>query len=123
VREAVTLERLEYCILLDEDGNKRFIQGPAVVFPKPTESFVEKAGARKFRAIELNENSGIYLKVIAPYEENGALQGRRRAVPDGQGSDDLLPAARSTRSSSTASRRSTTRSRSRRARRATCSTG
>ena len=31
VREAVTLERLEYCILLDEDGNKRFIRGPAVV--------------------------------------------------------------------------------------------
>jgi major vault protein len=37
VREAVTLERLEYCILLDEDGNKRFVQGPAVVFPEPTE--------------------------------------------------------------------------------------
>jgi len=71
VREAVTLERLEYCILLDENGNKRYIQGPAVVFPKPTESFVEKDGARKFRAIELNENSGIYVKVIAPYEEKG----------------------------------------------------
>ncbi|MCA9693398.1 MAG: hypothetical protein KC636_27630, partial [Myxococcales bacterium] len=25
VRRAVTLERLEYCILLDEDGNKRYI--------------------------------------------------------------------------------------------------
>jgi major vault protein len=71
VREAVTLERLEYCILLDEDGNKRFIQGPDVVFPKPTETFVEKQGTRKFRAIELNENSGLYVKVIAPYEENG----------------------------------------------------
>lgn len=71
VRTAVTLERLEYCILLDEDGNKRFIRGPAVVFPRPTETFVEKNGARKFRAIELNENSGIYVKVIAPYEENG----------------------------------------------------
>ncbi len=70
VREAVTLERLEYCILLDEDGNKRFIRGPAVVFPRPTEGFVEKGGARKFRAIELNENSGIYVKVIAPYEES-----------------------------------------------------
>jgi major vault protein len=71
VRTAVTLERLEYCILLDEDGNKRFIRGPAVVFPRPTETFVEKNGARKFRAIELNENSGLYVKVIAPYEENG----------------------------------------------------
>ncbi|KAF1080223.1 MAG: hypothetical protein GQF41_3391 [Candidatus Rifleibacterium amylolyticum] len=71
LREAVTLERLEYCILLDEDGNKRFIQGPAVVFPSPTETFVEKGGSRKFKAIELNEISGIYVKVIAPYTENG----------------------------------------------------
>jgi major vault protein len=69
VREAVTLERLEYCILLDEDGNKRFIRGPAVVFPRPTESFIERGGARKFRAIELSETSGIYVKVIAPYED------------------------------------------------------
>jgi len=67
VQDAVTLERLEYCVLLDEDGNKRYIQGPAVVFPEPTESFVETDGRRKFRAIELNENSGLYVKVIAPY--------------------------------------------------------
>lgn len=70
VRNAVTLERLEYCILLNEDGNKRYIKGPDVVFPKPTETFVEKSGSRKFRAIELNENSGLYIKVIAPYSEN-----------------------------------------------------
>ncbi|MGV8119493.1 MAG: SPFH domain-containing protein [Candidatus Xenobiia bacterium LiM19] len=69
VREAVTLERLEYCILLDEDGNKRFIEGPAVVFPRPTEQFVEKSSARKFKAIELNEISGLYIKVIAPYTD------------------------------------------------------
>ncbi len=71
VRNAVTLERLEYCILLDEDGNKRYIRGPMVVFPKPTETFVERNGLRKFKAIELNEISGLYIKVIAPYEENG----------------------------------------------------
>ncbi len=71
VRHAVTLERLEYCILLDEDGNKRYIKGPAVVFPEPTEMFVEKNGVRKFKAIELDENSGLYIKVIAPYEEEG----------------------------------------------------
>jgi major vault protein len=69
VREAVTLERLEYCILLDENGNKTYLQGPAVVFPQPTETFVEREGANKFRAIELNENSGIYIKVIAPYQD------------------------------------------------------
>lgn len=69
VRDAVTLERLEYCILLDEDGRKSYLQGPQVVFPKPSETFVERDGARKFRAIELNENSGIYVKVIAPYSD------------------------------------------------------
>jgi major vault protein len=71
VREAVTLERLEYCILLDEDGNKRFIKGPAVVFPEPTETFVVREGRRKFKAIELGENSGLYIKVIAPYQDEG----------------------------------------------------
>lgn len=71
LRTAVTLERLEYCILLDEDGNKRFIQGPAVVFPSPTETFVRKNNTCKFKAIELNEISGLYIKVIAPYSENG----------------------------------------------------
>ncbi|MBF0118786.1 MAG: hypothetical protein HQK79_08115 [Desulfobacterales bacterium] len=69
IREAVTLERLEYCTLLDEDGNKRYIKGPDVVFPRPTEIFLEKGGSRKFKAIELNEISGLYIKVIAPYKE------------------------------------------------------
>jgi major vault protein len=69
-REAVTLERLEYCILLDENGEKRYMQGPAVVFPKPTEKFVESDERnRKFRAIELNDQSGLYVKVIAEYAE------------------------------------------------------
>jgi len=72
IRDAVTLERLEYCILLDEDGNKRYVQGPKVVFPEPTEVFLEKEGSRKYKAIELNENSGIYVKVIADYEEKGS---------------------------------------------------
>ncbi len=80
VREAATLERLEYCILLGEDGNKRYIQGPAVVFPRPTETFIERQGSRKFRAIELNENSGIYLKVIAPYVDEAT--GRAYKVGD-----------------------------------------
>jgi major vault protein len=70
-RDAVTLERLEYCVLLDENGNKRYVRGPAVVFPRPTETFVKREGSAKFRAIELNELSGLYVKVIASYEEAG----------------------------------------------------
>ena len=69
-REAVTLERLEYCILKDEDGNKRYVHGPDVVFPKPTESFVTSpSGGYVFRAIELSKISGIYVKVIASYDD------------------------------------------------------
>ena len=71
VRKAVTLERLEYCILLDQNGDKRYLKGPAVVFPKPTEEFLEQDGKKKFKALELNDNMGIYLKVIADYEEDG----------------------------------------------------
>jgi major vault protein len=71
VRDAITLERMEYCILLNENGEKRFVKGPAVVFPEPTETFVEIDGKREFRAVELNENSGIHVKVIAEYEEGG----------------------------------------------------
>ena len=72
VRDAVTLERLEYAILKDEDGEKRYVHGPAVVFPEPTEVFVESPkGGAIFRALELSPISGIYIKVIAEYEENG----------------------------------------------------
>ena len=71
VREAVTLERLEYCILKDEDGNKRYCHGPEVVFPEPTESFVTSPkGGYVFRAIELSPISGIYVKVIAEYTDD-----------------------------------------------------
>jgi major vault protein len=72
VQEAVTLERLEFCILIDEDGNKRYEKGPQVVFPKPTEEFwQDQTSARKFKAIELNLIQGLHIKVIAAYEEGG----------------------------------------------------
>ena len=74
VRNAVTLERLEYCILKDEDGNKRYMHGPAVVFPEPTETFVEQNGSIKYRAIELSEISGVYVKVIADYTDSNTKQ-------------------------------------------------
>lgn len=65
------MERLEYCILLDQNGDKRYVKGPDVVFPKPTEEFLEQDGKKKFKALELNDNMGIYLKVIADYDEDG----------------------------------------------------
>lgn len=69
VREAVTLERMEFCILKEERGEKRYVQGPDVVFPSPTETFVEINGEVKFKPIELTPISGLYIKVIADYKE------------------------------------------------------
>ena len=72
VREAVTLERLNYAILKNEDGQKRYVHGPAVVFPEPTETFIMNTdNSPIFRALELSPISGIYVKVIASYEQNG----------------------------------------------------
>jgi major vault protein len=84
VSQAVTLERLEYCLLLDENGNKRYERGPAVVFPTATEKFVSKQADSalpsesgegdnrrtvKLKAIELNDQMGLYVKVIADYDD------------------------------------------------------
>ena len=77
--DAVTLENLEYAILLDENGSKRYVYGPSVVFPEPTETFIvnknnaNEDGNRKyiFKAIELSETSGVYIKVNTDYEEKG----------------------------------------------------
>lgn len=77
VRSAVSLERLEYCLLRDQDGNKRYVRGPAVVFPKPTEAFVTNKAdgeTRKFKAIELGIKNGIHVKVIANYTDEGGQE-------------------------------------------------
>lgn len=80
-REALTLERLEYAILIDENGRKRYERGPTVVFPHPTERFMEMADekdkskrTRKFQAIELNDIQGIHIKVIADYKDEATGQ-------------------------------------------------
>ncbi len=67
VREAVTLRRLEYCVVVGENGRRRTVRGEAVVFPAPDEHFVEVDGRRCFRAIELSETTGLHLKVTAPH--------------------------------------------------------
>ncbi len=74
VRDAVTLESLQYCVLLSENGKKRFVYGPDVVFPEPTEVFVREGNgnrgdSRIFRALELNSQMGIHVKVIADYTD------------------------------------------------------
>lgn len=81
VRDALTLETLEYAILVSETGKKRYEIGPQVVFPLPTERFVESpddAGrpSKKLRAIELNELQGIHVKVIADYVDDDGKKHR-----------------------------------------------
>ena len=69
VRDAVTLEQLEYCCMIDESGKKEHPRGPAVVFPTPTQVFdKDSKGRRKFRPIELNTINGIHLKVTANFQ-------------------------------------------------------
>ncbi len=71
VRDAVRLELLEYCQLRDENGKTRFEIGdpPKIVFPAPTELFTERGGARKWRALELNDNMGLHVKVVQAYTD------------------------------------------------------
>lgn len=78
IRDAETLERLEYAILLNENGNKEYRKGPDVVFPTPTQRFFsrrllnpagEDVEQRKFRAYELQPTNGLHIKVIADYSE------------------------------------------------------
>ncbi len=72
VRDAVTLQRLEYCVLVGDDGKKRYVRGEAVVFPEPSQRFVDEGG-RKKRAIELSEITGLHVKVIAPYTDDDGV--------------------------------------------------
>lgn len=69
VREAVTLEQLEYCCLIDESGKKEYPTGPMVVFPRATQVFdMDSRKKRKWKAIELNTINGIHLKCVASFE-------------------------------------------------------
>ncbi len=87
LREALTLERLQYCILVDESGNKKYVRGPDVVFPLPTQRFhTNEDQERRFRPIELNGRiQGIHVKVIAAYkDENGDHGPKGREYKEGE---------------------------------------
>lgn len=70
VRDALTLEMGEYCILVDASGNKRYEPGPQIVFPAPTETFFKENGKIKFRPIELTPTQGLHLKINCDYADN-----------------------------------------------------
>lgn len=69
IRQAVSLENLEYAILLAENGEKEYHYGPKVVFPNPTQSFIRINGKTKYKALELDARKGIHIKVIENYKD------------------------------------------------------
>ena len=79
VRNALTLERMQYCILIGENGNKRYVRGPEVVFPRPTEKFHTNSKKEvKFSPIELNGPiQGVHIKVIADYTDDNGDHGKK----------------------------------------------
>lgn len=70
IRQAISLEKLEYAILLDENGEKEYAYGPKVVFPQPTQEFIKHNNSSKYKAIELDARKGIHIKVIEQYTES-----------------------------------------------------
>ena len=86
VRNAVTVEQLEYAYLRDQSGKKAYVRGPAVVYPRPTQTFITRTldsgeTLKRFRALELTETSAIYVKVTQAYtEEEGPDKDKQREV-------------------------------------------
>jgi major vault protein len=95
-RDALTLEQLEYAVLVDENGKKRYPKGPAVVFPAPTERFMEQKNdkgqmTRKFQAIEMNPLQGIHLKVLVDFEDEFTdKEGKKQTVKRKAGEELFL---------------------------------
>lgn len=78
VRQAQTLEDLEYCILVGEDGTRVYNVGPSIVFPEPTQIFFRNdEGETVFRAFELRENWGIHIRVVKDYEEDDGIDRKK----------------------------------------------
>jgi len=67
VRTAVTLLDGQYCILLKPDGRRKYARGPAIVFPEPTEEFVEREGNDVFQAYPLRPNTGLHVRVVRDF--------------------------------------------------------
>jgi major vault protein len=76
VRDAVALARLEYCVLVSDDGSRAFVRGEAVVFPRADQRFWTRNDRRRFRAVELSDTTGLYVKVISPYVDDDGSEHR-----------------------------------------------
>jgi hypothetical protein len=67
VREAVVLSEKEFCVIVDADGKRNVLRGPARVFPGPSDTFmVEGSRGRIYDAYELLQQRALWLRVITP---------------------------------------------------------
>jgi len=67
VREAVVLSEKEFCVIIDADGKRNVMRGPARVFPGPYDQFmVEGSRNRIYDAYELLPQRALWLRVITP---------------------------------------------------------
>lgn len=84
VRSAVTLLDGEYCVLLAPTGQRKYVRGPAVVFPEPMEEFVQKGGTKIFKAHHLRKNMGLHVRVVKDFEAAESDQVSAGAYTAGQ---------------------------------------
>jgi len=67
VREAVVLSEKEFCVIVDADGKRNVMRGPARVFPGPYDNFmVEGSRSRVYDAYELLPQRALWLRVVTP---------------------------------------------------------
>lgn len=74
VRQAVVLQKVEYCILVGEQGARQVVRGEQVVFPSADQRFEEQSGERVFRALQLSDSSGVHLRVVADHTSEDGTQ-------------------------------------------------
>jgi major vault protein len=65
LRDAIVLERGEWALFRSESGQKRYEQGPQIVFPRtPDEKVVDFDGQKVNRAIELTDTTGLHVRAM-----------------------------------------------------------
>ena len=68
VRNAVTLTDGQYCILRGTQNRRRYVRGPAVVFPEAWEEFVTRNGSKVFLATPMKKDRGLYIRAVKEFE-------------------------------------------------------
>ncbi len=78
VRSAVTLTDGQFCILRGPQNRRRYVRGPAVVFPDPSEEFLHREGSKVFLAVAMKKGRGLHVRAVKAFEAPAGDQ-----VPEG----------------------------------------